>query len=136
MDLRFKDHRIIAGKPSLSGLPSTWIEHESEAQTLIIGLEDSKLGLRVELSYTAFADHSVSRDRHAFSIAESLLSLLRRHCLVQSTFRRATRLEFPASFRRACSRTRSLLHAVFVRASNRSKAVVAPAAIITIPFSR
>ena len=59
VDLRFKDHRIIAGKPGLSGLPFTWIEHETEAETLVIGLEDSKLGLRVELSYSAFADHPV-----------------------------------------------------------------------------
>jgi alpha-galactosidase len=57
VDLRFKDHRTMAGKPSLSGLPSTWVERESEAETLIIGLEDSKLDLRVELFYTAFADH-------------------------------------------------------------------------------
>ncbi|HEY5703978.1 MAG TPA: alpha-galactosidase [Terrimicrobiaceae bacterium] len=57
VDLRFKDHKIIAGKPSLSGLPATWVESESEAETLIVGLEDPKLDLRVELFYTAFADH-------------------------------------------------------------------------------
>ena len=50
VDLRFKNYRILDGKPALSGLPSTWIEHESEAQTLIVELEDAKLGLRVELS--------------------------------------------------------------------------------------
>ena len=59
VDLRFKNYRILDGKPALSGLPSTWIEHESEAQTLIVELEDAKLGLRVELSYSAFADHPV-----------------------------------------------------------------------------
>jgi alpha-galactosidase len=58
-DLRFRDHRTVPGKPPLPGLPSTWVERENEAETLIIGLEDSKLGLRVELYYTAFADHPV-----------------------------------------------------------------------------
>ena len=53
-DLRFKDHEIIAGKPSLAGLPATWVERDDEGATLIVGLEDSKLGLRVELSYTVF----------------------------------------------------------------------------------
>ncbi len=59
VDLRFKDYRITPGKPALSGLPSTWVEEESEAQTLIITLEDSKLSLRVELFYTAFANYPV-----------------------------------------------------------------------------
>lgn len=58
VDLRFKDHQILSGKPPLPGLPATWVETPAEAQTLIIGLEDAKLGLRVELTYTAFADHS------------------------------------------------------------------------------
>lgn len=57
VDLRFKDHKIITGKPPLAGLPATWVEREDEAATLIVGLEDSKLGLRVELSYTAFTFH-------------------------------------------------------------------------------
>jgi alpha-galactosidase len=59
VDLRFCDHSIVVGKPLLSGLPSTWVEREGEAETLIIGLEDSKLDLRVELFYTAFTDHPV-----------------------------------------------------------------------------
>jgi alpha-galactosidase len=57
VDLRFKDHKIITGKPPLAGLPATWVEREDEAATLIVGLEDSKLGLHVELSYTAFTFH-------------------------------------------------------------------------------
>jgi alpha-galactosidase len=58
-DLRFCDCRTVPGKPSLPGLPSTWVDRDGEAETLIIGLEDSKLGLRVELYYTAFADQPV-----------------------------------------------------------------------------
>jgi alpha-galactosidase len=57
VDLRFKDHEIVAGKRSLTGLPATWVEREAEAATLVVGLEDSKLGLRVELSYTVFANN-------------------------------------------------------------------------------
>ncbi len=57
VDLRFKDCRIVAGKPSLAGLPATWVEDQAQAETLIIGLEDAKLQLRVELSYGVFTNH-------------------------------------------------------------------------------
>ena len=79
-DLRFRDHRTVPGKPPLPGLPSTWVERENEAETLIIGLEDSKLGLRVELYYTAFADHPVlarsSRIVHRGTLPLALRRLL------------------------------------------------------------
>lgn len=58
LDLRFKSHRIVAGKPALEGLPSTYAT-EQQAETLILELEDSKLGLVVELLYTVFAGASV-----------------------------------------------------------------------------
>jgi alpha-galactosidase len=78
VDLRFRDHRIMAGKPSLSRLPSTWVEQESEAETLIIGLEDSKLDLRVELCYTAFADHpAITRSARIIHRGTSPLTLRR-----------------------------------------------------------
>lgn len=57
VDLRFKDHRILAGKPVLAGLPATWVEDQTQAETLIIGLEDAKLHLRVELLYGVFTNH-------------------------------------------------------------------------------
>ncbi len=78
LNLRFKDHRIVAGKPSLAGLPATWVEIEAEAETLIIGLEDSKLDLRVELSYTAFADHpAIARSARIAHHGTSPLTLCR-----------------------------------------------------------
>ena len=78
LDLRFKDHKIIAGKPSLPGLPATWVEIEAEAETLVIGLEDSKLDLRVELSYTAFADHpAIARSARIVHLGRSALTLRR-----------------------------------------------------------
>ena len=53
LDLRYQSHEIVPGKPALPGLPATFAA-ESEAQTLIIHLEDAHLGLKVSLSYTAF----------------------------------------------------------------------------------
>ena len=78
LNLRFKDHEIVAGKPSLAGLPATWVEIETEAETLIIGLEDPKLDLRLELSYTAFADHpAIARSARIVHRGTSPLTLRR-----------------------------------------------------------
>jgi alpha-galactosidase len=78
LNLRFKDHEIVDGKPSLAGLPATWVEIETEAETLIIGLEDSKLDLRLELSYTAFADHpAIARSARIVHRGTSPLTLRR-----------------------------------------------------------
>ena len=51
----FRDYRVESGKPKLPGLPATYTEKEDEAETLVIGLEDEKAGLRLELMYTVFA---------------------------------------------------------------------------------
>jgi alpha-galactosidase len=78
VDLRFRDHNVLAGKPSLSGLPSTWVEDEEQAETLIIGLEDAKLGLRVELSYTVFDEHpAITRSARIIHNGTSAFSLRR-----------------------------------------------------------
>jgi alpha-galactosidase len=78
LNLRFKDHEIVDGKPLLAGLPATWVEIETEAETLIIGLEDSKLDLRLELSYTAFADHpAIARSARIVHRGTSPLTLRR-----------------------------------------------------------
>ncbi len=57
--LRYVSHRIDAGKPALAGLPATFAENPSDADTLTLVLEDKLLGLRVELLYTVFAHHPV-----------------------------------------------------------------------------
>ena len=57
--LRYASHRIAAGKPALDGLPSTFAEKTSDADTLTLVLEDKLLNLRVELLYTVFAHHPV-----------------------------------------------------------------------------
>ena len=54
LDLRYRGHRILPGKPGLAGLPAAYAS-ETEAETLEIELQDGKTGLAVTLSYTAFA---------------------------------------------------------------------------------
>jgi len=56
-ELMYVNHRIYAGKQSLTGLPSTYVEKDEEAQTLELELRDPVACLRVILSYTVFRDH-------------------------------------------------------------------------------
>ncbi|CAM3042744.1 alpha-galactosidase [Paenibacillus sediminis] len=55
-DFRYKEHRIYEGKPALEGLPATYVEHNDEAKTLEIIVEDSVTGLTATLMYTVFRD--------------------------------------------------------------------------------
>ena len=50
----YDHYRIVSGKPALSGLPATYTEEDSEAQTLIIVLKDPITLIRLELLYTIF----------------------------------------------------------------------------------
>ena len=59
LDLVYEDHRIMAGKPALEGLPSTYVEAPSEATTVEIDLADRISGLRVTLSLTIFEDRPI-----------------------------------------------------------------------------
>jgi alpha-galactosidase len=58
-DLSYQSHRILPGKPSIPGLPSAYVEHEAEADTLEIVLCDAPSGLEVTLYYTAYRDRDV-----------------------------------------------------------------------------
>ncbi len=58
-DIRYLDHRIYDGKPKLKGLPATYCNDDSEAQTLELITLDSFTGAKVTLYYTAFANCSV-----------------------------------------------------------------------------
>ncbi len=53
-DFRYDGYMVEQGKPKLSGLPATYVEHEDEADTLYIYLKDSVTGVRIALCYTAF----------------------------------------------------------------------------------
>ncbi|WP_406945000.1 alpha-galactosidase [Halobacillus sp. SY10] len=54
-DFRYKHHHTIKGKPKLEGLPATFAE-ESEAETLVVTLEDDQAQVEWELMYTIFRD--------------------------------------------------------------------------------
>ncbi len=56
LDLRYTGHRIFPGKPDLGALPSTYAEHDAEAETLEIDLADAPTGLAVTLRTTLFTD--------------------------------------------------------------------------------
>ncbi len=53
-EFRYHSHRIFEGKPKLEGLPATYVEDESEAQTLEIELVDEISGAAAILSYSVF----------------------------------------------------------------------------------
>jgi alpha-galactosidase len=52
--LRYRSHRVLPGKPPLDGLPSTYVEHESEAETLEVTLGDDPASVEVNLRFTIF----------------------------------------------------------------------------------
>jgi alpha-galactosidase len=77
-ELAYVEHRIVQGKPKLEGLPSTYAEKAEEAETLELTLKDEKTGLRVVLSYTAFADHdAIARSVKLVNAGNTSLRLLR-----------------------------------------------------------
>ena len=53
-DFRYKSHNIFTGKNKLQGLPATYIEDSTEAQTLEITLIDSLKNVEAVLSYSVF----------------------------------------------------------------------------------
>jgi alpha-galactosidase len=58
-DFRYKSYEIVTGKPGLDGMPSTYVEQDEEAETLIITLEDPKERLTARLVYTVYRDRPV-----------------------------------------------------------------------------
>jgi alpha-galactosidase len=59
LDLAYDGHRISAGKPTLDGLPSTYVEEPGEATTLEIDLVDRISRLRAVLCLTIFENRAV-----------------------------------------------------------------------------
>ena len=58
-DFVYESHQITAGKPKLPGLPATYTEEPSEAETLIVRLRDPLTGVVLELLYTIFSEGGV-----------------------------------------------------------------------------
>jgi alpha-galactosidase len=59
LDLRYQSHRMIHGKPGLSGLPSTYVEVGGEAETLEVVMADHIAQVEVRLLYTIYRDRPV-----------------------------------------------------------------------------
>jgi alpha-galactosidase len=77
-DLAYRSHRVSAGKPPLAGLPSTYVESESEADTLEIELVDELIGLEVTLSYSVLPEYdAVARSVRFRNSGAGRLRLLR-----------------------------------------------------------
>ena len=55
-DFVVQSHSVTPGKPALEGLPATYCEAGSEAETLTVHLRDELLGVSLDLNYTLFAD--------------------------------------------------------------------------------
>lgn len=54
--LEYASHKIFKGKKVLQGLPATYTDDESEAETLEVTLTDQFTGMEVVLSYTVFEE--------------------------------------------------------------------------------
>jgi alpha-galactosidase len=52
----FVGQSISPGKPDLDGLPSTYVEGDDEAATVVVRLRDEPTGLEIALSYSVFAE--------------------------------------------------------------------------------
>ncbi|MBQ7900590.1 MAG: alpha-galactosidase, partial [Clostridia bacterium] len=57
--LWYTGHKITDGKPSIPGLPATYVDSDDEAQTLELYLEDTYQDIKVVLSYTAYSNMDV-----------------------------------------------------------------------------
>lgn len=53
-EVEYVSHKIIKGKPALTGLPATYTEDDSEADTLELTMQDKITGLTLILRYTAY----------------------------------------------------------------------------------
>lgn len=58
-DFRYTGHTVTAGKPALPGLPATYAEEDSEAETLTLFLKDPVTQLSLHLYYTIFAQGGI-----------------------------------------------------------------------------
>ena len=78
LDLRYRSHRISAGKPKLAGLPATYVEADAEATTLAVTLADAQLGVEVELLYTVFhGTDAIARSWRAVNRGTTTVQLAR-----------------------------------------------------------
>lgn len=65
-DFRYENFLIQKGKPCLPGLPATYTEDDSEAETLTLILKDPVNGLNLKLFYTIFSEGGIIARSAAF----------------------------------------------------------------------
>lgn len=58
-EFTYDSHEIFPGKPHFEGLPAAYVEEENEADTLVITMVDSILGIGLNLHYTIYRDLDV-----------------------------------------------------------------------------
>lgn len=58
-DFVYDSYEIFQGKYPLEGLPAAYVEDTSEADTLVLTLVDSVLGIGLNLQYTIYRDYDV-----------------------------------------------------------------------------
>lgn len=58
-DFKYQNYEIISGKPTLEGLPASYVINQDEAETLIINLVDDLLNVTLKLYYTIYANRDV-----------------------------------------------------------------------------
>lgn len=74
----YTSHTITPGKPKLAGLPATYTEDDSEAETLTLVLTDRVSGVQLELLYTIFAHGGIlARSARFSNIGNQTLHLLK-----------------------------------------------------------
>lgn len=77
-ELKYQDHEIKQGKEKLAGLPATYVESESEAETLKITLVDEVAEIKVVLSYTVYEDFAaITRSAKLINTGQQSLELNR-----------------------------------------------------------
>lgn len=75
-DAEYVSHEIIKGKPKLDGLPSTYCEDDSEAETLIITLKDEILKLEIKLYYSVLEKYNIiARHTEFINLGEDKINL-------------------------------------------------------------
>jgi alpha-galactosidase len=76
-ELEYAGYRIMRGKPVLAGLPATYAEDDSEAETLEIEFTDRRSVLKAYLSYTVFEEYdAITRSVRYENTGEESIRLL------------------------------------------------------------
>lgn len=112
LDLTYRGFATVPGKPALAGLPATYVEGPSEADTLCVTLADDVAGVTVRLLYTVFAgDGALVRSMEVANSGSAALTVERAmsgsFSLEETDFEM---VQLTGSWARECSVTRSPLH--------------------------